>query len=101
MGRWIIVGIIIGMMAGAMAPSFALQGPGGRGASVVLCVAEQLGLGNSHVNVEIDDQGVVDGIGEADVTITHGTSGSTHHIVYSDDNDDGFLDCGDRILSIS
>ena len=35
------------------------------------------------------------------VHIIHGTDDSTHVVTYSDTNNSGTLDCGDRILTVS
>jgi hypothetical protein len=87
-----------------------LNGPGfaqvpGRGFSVLLCVAQQAGSGpgNAQVSVAItSDTGPnAQGIGQAQVTITHGVTGSTHTVQYHDSNNSGKLDCGDVIISVS
>jgi len=103
MKRWIVV-IALGVLTSSLVvPGFGQGGPGGRGISTLLCLAEEIGfeIGNGHVSVEVDDHGVVDGIGEAEVTITHGNSSSTHTVVYADANESEDLDCGDAILSVT
>ena len=81
------------------------QQVGGRGFSVLLCVAEQGGSlpGGAQVNYVIDsDTGPnQDGIGQAIVTINHGESSSTHVVVYEDTNPTGGLNCGDRVISVT
>jgi hypothetical protein len=103
MKRWISV-MVIGLMAITQAGSSFSQEIPGAGFSVLLCVAEQTGggPGNSQVSISINsDTGPdADGIGQAEVTITHGKSQSTHIVTYEDSNDTGSLDCGDNILSV-
>ena len=103
MKRCIILTALVGLASMLVPPAFAQGGPGGRGVSALVCLAEQVGfeIGNGQVSVDIDDHGVVDGIGEAEVTIHHGKSQSTHLITYQDTHENGHLDCGDVILSVS
>ncbi len=61
--------------------------------------AQQIpGTGFSIVSDTVDE---TTDIGEAVVKVTHGTTSSTHTITYEDSNEDGGLDCGDTIISIS
>jgi hypothetical protein len=102
MKRWITV-MAIGLMAITQIGSSFSQEIPGRGFSVLLCVAEHAGdAGNNQVSISINsDTGPVeDGIGHAEITITHGASESTHIVTYEDSNESGFLDCGDEILIV-
>jgi len=102
MRRWKIFAVFVVLAGLLVVPSFA-QGPGGRGLSALVCLAEQVGfdIGNGQVSVDVEDHGVENGIGEADVTIHHGQSQSEHFLVYEDTNESEGLDCGDVILSVS
>ena len=98
-----IIAVAFGLVAvTALGPSFAQQVPG-RGFSALVCLAEQPIPGNAQITVTISGDTGPDaqGIGEAVVTITHGTSGSIHTVVYQDSNDSGHLDCGDAVISVT
>ncbi len=104
MKRWIVV-VTFGLLAiTVIGPSFAQQVPG-KGFSALLCLAEHAGSGpgNAQVSVTIQsDTGPnAEGTGQAVVTITHGTTGSTHTVIYVDTNGSGHLDCGDIIISVT
>ncbi len=81
--------------------SFAQQIPG-TGFSVLLCKLPPGGcVGELCVTIVSDTVDETTDIGEAVVKVTHGTTSSTHTITYEDSNEDGGLDCGDTIISIS
>jgi hypothetical protein len=100
MKRFLLVGAIAALAVSIGHPS-AAQVPG-RGFSRLLCIAAQLApeLNGAQVNIDVLSDQVIDGYGTAVVTISHGTSSSTHTIAYVD-NGSGSLDCGDVILSVS
>jgi hypothetical protein len=103
-----VVLVAVGLFGfGAIGPTFAQQVPG-RGFSALLCLVQQVGLpGNAQISVTIDSDSGTDneGNGTAIVTITHGApqsdSGSTHTVLYHDEDGSGQLNCGDTILSVS
>jgi hypothetical protein len=81
--------------------SFAQQIPG-NGFSVLLCKLPSGGcVGELCVTIVSDTVDESNDIGEAVVKITHGTTSSTHTVTYEDLNEDGILDCGDMIISVS
>jgi len=104
MKGWIIVGVL-GLLV-LIGSGVAQQVPG-QGFSALLCELGVTGsgtfvIGNGQVVVSIVDNGASPGgIGTATVTIEHGKSGSTHTLTYQDTNDDGMLDCGDTVLSVT
>ena len=78
--------------------TIAQQVPG-RGFTALLCVAERLGSGPQSPQVGVV---VVSDTGSsAVVTIFHGTTSSTHAVLYDDANESGRLDCGDVIFSVT
>jgi hypothetical protein len=88
-------------------PSFAQDIPG-TGFSDLVCVLGVHGsgtftIGHGEFVVTVEDNGISepDDIGTATVTIQHGTSSSTHLLTYEDTNEDGELDCGDAIISVT
>jgi hypothetical protein len=103
MKRLIILGAIALLTSLPSGPGFAQQDPPGQGFSDLLCIAEAAGFtaGNGQISLTIDSNSVVDGIGTAVVTITHGKSSSTHTIVYEDTDSSGTLTCGDVIISVT
>jgi hypothetical protein len=108
MNRWTIlvtVGLLAILLFGPnpqlVAPSFAQQVPG-IGLSELLCVLGVEGDGTytaaqGEISVTIEN----DTGSSADVTITHGTSSSTHVVTYLDDDGDGMLGCGDTIIGVT
>jgi hypothetical protein len=82
-------------------PSLAQQIPG-TGFSALLCKLPAGGCaGRLCVTIVSDTVDENSDIGEAVVRVTHGTTGSTHTIIYEDTNESGGLDCGDTVISIS
>jgi hypothetical protein len=79
----------------------------GQGFSALLCELGVAGsgtfvIGSGQIVVSIVDNGASPGgIGTATVSIQHGKSGSIHTLTYQDTNDDGMLDCGDTVISVT
>jgi hypothetical protein len=96
---FIIVGLAVLVLA---RPGVAQQVPGG-GFSGLLCLAGIDGNGTYPVDpagqVTIEVSG--DDGSSATFAIMHGQDGSTHFVTYDDRNDNGRIDCGDRVLSVS
>lgn len=87
---------------------FVLASPGSAqipagGLSALICLAGVNGNGTYEVGPS--GQLVIEVSGDAGnsatVHITHGGDDSTHQVTYSDTNQSGTLDCGDRILTVS
>jgi hypothetical protein len=77
----------------------------GTGFSSLVCVlgvngSGTYGLPNGEVELVVDDLGVTNGIGTADVTVYHGKSSSDHVVTYADSDGSGSLTCGDSVISI-
>ena len=93
--------LLLGPSSLVTRPSFAQQIPG-TGFSVLLCHLPPSGcVGELCVTIVSDTVDETTDIGEAVVKITHGTTSSTHTVTYEDANEDGILDCGDTIISVS
>ena len=104
MKSWIAFIIVALLTVSLAAPSHAQQVPG-RGFSTLVCALGVSGsgvfeLGNGNIVVTITDNGVLDGLGSAGISIQHGNSGSDHLISYQDANETSQLDCGDIVLGL-
>ena len=79
-----------------------------RGLSVLVCLAGVEGDGIYEIGpsgklvIEVSNDEVSDDpAGTATVHITHGGDDSTHDLTYVDANENGFLDCGDLIQTVT
>ncbi len=99
MNRWRIL-MASGLATLLLTASGFAQTLSGPGFSVLLCIADEV-PGQAQVGVEIGDDSVEGGIGEAEVEITHGRTSSTHDVIYEDSDGSNGLNCGDTILSVT
>jgi hypothetical protein len=78
-----------------------------RGLSVLICLAGVEGNGTYEIGpseqlvIVVSDDAVSNDLGAATVNITHGGDGSTHDLTYLDANQNGVLDCGDLIQTVT